>query len=236
MQRRRYYWMTILQRMATLKTLEERPAAAARSTAMTARHLWSRARSRVPLMLQQLRCQVQKSGTSLKTSSPVIPLPTDGPDLEILLSPRLRKAPSPMLLLLLPPPLLLLPHLLYLRLLHHPLIPSSLRHPIHRPNQVMAPLKRSDLVLPMKEKRRQTQVTGTMEMEMDEIGTGRPRAPWALQVSEIPPSVRRTMQVRTREAKVCLGRRKSHVQVSPQVPSVYIPRLTMLERPYRRDR
>lgn len=67
------------------ETRAERPMAAAVSArAATAGYLQSRvrstARSRVPLTLQQLRFQVQKSGTSVKTSSPVIHLLTDGPD------------------------------------------------------------------------------------------------------------------------------------------------------------
>ena len=94
------------------------------------------------------------------------------------------KIAPPMLL-----PLLLLPF--YLR----PQIPSSFRYPIYRLNQVTAPLKNSDFVSLIKEKRRQTRVTGTMETEMNEMGTGRPRASRALQVFEVPLSVRRTMHV-----------------------------------------
>ena len=89
---------------------------------------------------------------------------------------------------------LLLP-LLLLHLHHHhhqSLMSPFLRHSIHRQNQVTAPQKISDLVPPMEEKRRQTQGTGTMEMERNEMGTGRPRAP---QVFEIPPSAQRAVQV-----------------------------------------
>ena len=55
-----------------------------------------------------------------------------------------------------------------------------------------APSKRSSLVLPVEKKRRQIYMTSIKEI--DEKGTGRPRAPQALQVSKIPSSARRTVQ------------------------------------------
>lgn len=104
-------------------SLERNKAATSvgRSTpAATARHLWSRARSRIPPTLQ--RCQVQKLGTTLETSFPVIPTLTDGAHLDIPPSTRIYKVPAPMLRLL----LLLLHHH------HHSLRPSSRRYPIYR--------------------------------------------------------------------------------------------------------
>ncbi|KAL9124313.1 MAG: hypothetical protein Q9217_006345 [Psora testacea] len=50
-----------------------------------------------------------------------------------------------------------------------------------------------------------------MEIEVKEMGTGRLRAPEAF---EIPSSVRQTLQVGTRGAKVYLNRRRSDVQVN----------------------
>lgn len=59
----------------------------------------------------------------------------------------------------------------------------------------MASSKISDLVPPVKEKRRQTQVTGTMEMEMKKVGSGRPRErPRAPQILDITPSAQQAMQ------------------------------------------
>jgi len=87
---------------------------------------------------------------------------------------------------------------------HHdyPLIPSSRQYPVHRKDQETAPSTISALVPPMKEKRRQTQVTGTMQtgtmqmgttqMGIHEMGTGRLRA---LRAFRFPLSVRQAMQV-----------------------------------------
>jgi len=91
-------------------------------------------------------------------------------------------------------------HLLF----HHdlPLIPSSRQYPVHRKDQGTALSTVSALVAPMKEKRRQTQVTGTMQMGtmqmgtmqmgIHEIGTGRLRA---LQAIGFPLNVQQAMQV-----------------------------------------
>jgi len=79
----------------------------------------------------------------------------------------------------------------------HPLIPCSRQDPVHRKDQGTAPSTISALVPPMKEKRRQTQVTGTtqmgtMQMGIHEMGTGRLRA---LRAVGFPLNVRQAMQV-----------------------------------------
>ena len=77
---------------ANCKGLNRPPLAA------TARHLWSRVRSRVSS--SRRRCQVQKLGTTFKISFPVIPTLTDGTHLDIPPSATIYSVPSPKLLLL----------------------------------------------------------------------------------------------------------------------------------------